>query len=473
MLEDSEFAVKCGGTEITSSNNIVFEMDNATLGPASYFVTDTNRWAVSNVGRFGESNNAEYTRFSSSQFTNTLDSELFQSARLSPGSLRYYGLGLENGNYTVSLQFAETAFQDSRTWESVGRRVFDIYLQGNLEVTDFDIRKEAGGAILRAVDKVFKARVSENYLEIHLFWAGKGTCCIPAQGTYGPSISAISVTPDFVPTVSNTPPTNKKKKTGVIVGIAVAVGVVSFLSVFVVFFLMKRRKRQQSNVDEELLGIDARPYTFSYAELRTATEDFNPSNKLGEGGFGPVFKGTLSDGRVIAVKQLSVASHQGKSQFVAEIATISACSSTLRYDRASLNPWHLQAWHLHENNRELELVDATLSQFSEEEAKRIIGIGLLCTQASPMLRPPMSRVVAMLSRDIEVSAVTTKPGYLTDWKFNDVTGFMTDDTTGTSTSRTDNSQYSSSSNTKAGIGADLSPENTKRPMLHEIVGEGR
>ena len=33
-----------------------------------------------------------------------------------------------------------------------------------------------------------------------------------------------------------------------------------------------------------------RPYTFSYAELKGATEDFNPANKLGEGGFGPVFK---------------------------------------------------------------------------------------------------------------------------------------------------------------------------------------
>ncbi|KAK1376487.1 hypothetical protein POM88_032680 [Heracleum sosnowskyi] len=35
-------------------------------------------------------------------------------------------------------------------------------------------------------------------------------------------------------------------------------------------------------------------------------------------------QGTLTDGRVVAVKKLSVASHQGKSQFVAEIATISA-----------------------------------------------------------------------------------------------------------------------------------------------------
>ena len=36
--------------------------------------------------------------------------------------------------------------------------------------------------------------------------------------------------------------------------------------------------------------MDARPYTFSYAELKNATGDFSPSNKLGEGGFGPVYK---------------------------------------------------------------------------------------------------------------------------------------------------------------------------------------
>ena len=68
-------------------------------------------------------------------------------------------------------------------------------LQGSLALKDFDIRKAAGGVQFKTVEKQFKALVSENHLEIHLFWAGKGTCCIPVQGTYGPSISAISVTP--------------------------------------------------------------------------------------------------------------------------------------------------------------------------------------------------------------------------------------------------------------------------------------
>lgn len=67
-----------------------------------------------------------------------------------------------------------------------------LVLQGALQFKDFDISKEAGG-VERALEKKFNATVSENYLEIHLFWAGKGTCCNPIQGYYGPSISALSV----------------------------------------------------------------------------------------------------------------------------------------------------------------------------------------------------------------------------------------------------------------------------------------
>lgn len=73
--------------------------------------------------------------------------------------------------------------------------LYFVMLQGNLLLKDFDIRKEAGGVSFRAVQKNFQAQVSENFLEIHFYWAGKGTCCIPINGVYGPSISAISVTP--------------------------------------------------------------------------------------------------------------------------------------------------------------------------------------------------------------------------------------------------------------------------------------
>ena len=41
------------------------------------------------------------------------------------------------------------------------------------------------------------------------------------------------------------------------------------------------------------MGLDARPFTFKYVELKRATNDFSPANKLGEGGFGAVYKVTL------------------------------------------------------------------------------------------------------------------------------------------------------------------------------------
>lgn len=51
-------------------------------------------------------------------------------------------------------------------------------------------------------------------------------------------------------------------------------------------------REKHANTDEfaDLLGIDLGPLTFSFSELKAATNDFSPDNKLGEGGFGPVFK---------------------------------------------------------------------------------------------------------------------------------------------------------------------------------------
>ncbi|RDX74300.1 Cysteine-rich receptor-like protein kinase 10, partial [Mucuna pruriens] len=57
---------------------------------------------------------------------------------------------------------------------------------------------------------------------------------------------------------------------------------------------------------------------FPFETLVAATKNFHILNKLGEGGFGPVFKGKLNDGREIAVKKLSQRSSQGKTQFINE-----------------------------------------------------------------------------------------------------------------------------------------------------------
>eukprot|EP00253_Pinus_taeda_P013948 PITA_13948 len=57
---------------------------------------------------------------------------------------------------------------------------------------------------------------------------------------------------------------------------------------------------------------------FKYDTLRHATSDFKAENKLGEGGFGSVFKGFLPDGREVAIKRLNIGSRQGDNQFLNE-----------------------------------------------------------------------------------------------------------------------------------------------------------
>lgn len=109
-------------------------------------------------------------------------------------------------------------------------------------------------------------------------------------------------------------------------------------------------------------------------------------------------------------------------------------------------------------------------EFNEEEVKRLIGVALLCTQTLPSLRPSMSRVVAMLCGDMEVSTVTSKPGYLTDWKFDDITSFVN---TGKATKGTDTSHYTSSSSTSIVAEAEHLSGNGTKPVLHDLIGEGR
>ncbi|XP_043810805.1 G-type lectin S-receptor-like serine/threonine-protein kinase At4g27290 isoform X2 [Manihot esculenta] len=72
---------------------------------------------------------------------------------------------------------------------------------------------------------------------------------------------------------------------------------------------------QSRNEDLELPIVDL-------MTIMKATDNFSSENKLGEGGFGPVYKGTLLDGQEIAVKRLSMISGQGLEEFKNEVLLI-------------------------------------------------------------------------------------------------------------------------------------------------------
>ncbi|KAM6552387.1 hypothetical protein CsatB_002195 [Cannabis sativa] len=408
--------INCGGEEVTIGN-ITYEGDEELVGAAYYL--PKSPWGISNTGDFYGAETTGYIANSES----ALDM-LYKTARISPLSLTYFGRCLANGSYTVKLHFSEIIFRDNKSYFSLGRRIFDVYVQGKLEFKDFNIEKNASGVDKEIVKVVKPVVVSDKTLEIRLQWTGKGTRNVPKIGSYGSLISAISVEPF-------------------------------------------------------LRGLDLQTGFFTFKQIKAATNNFDAANKIGEGGFGSVYKGVLLDGTIIAVKQLSSKSNQGNREFINEIGMISALhhpnlvklhgcciegkqlllvyeymennslahslfeenthistrvAGTIGYmapeyamwgyltDKADVYSFGVMAleivagknntrfrpnenfvclldWatFLQQNGDISELVDPNFgSKFKKEEANRVIKVALLCINPSPSVRPTMSKVVSML-----------------------------------------------------------------------------
>ncbi|KAJ8616563.1 hypothetical protein MRB53_035935 [Persea americana] len=283
----SKFYINCGGEKVTAPVNgthriTTFTEDQDSRGAARY-IQSGKHWAFSSTGNFLDNNQDQdlYIGKNISRLTMP-DSQLYTTARLSPLSLTYYGFCLWDGSYTVKLHFAEIMFSDNKSYSSLGKRIFDIYVQGKLVWKDFNIVAEAGGTH-KAVVRNFTANVTTNTLEIRFYWAGKGTESLPSKGTYGPLISAISVESDFTP-----PGGGNKICAGAVIGIVASVFCVIFLIIGVLWW--KGCFRKKSTMYEDLKRLDLQTGSFTLRQLKAATNNFDASNKIGEGGFGPVYK---------------------------------------------------------------------------------------------------------------------------------------------------------------------------------------
>ncbi|KAJ0081074.1 hypothetical protein Patl1_10415 [Pistacia atlantica] len=351
--------INCGG-ETVKINGRTFEGDAGVGGGVAtfYFNANTN-WGFSSTGDFMDDDDEQNTNYIANLQSSQI-SELYSNARIAPLLLTYVGYCLENGSYTVSLHFAEIQFTNDKTYRSLGRRKFDIYVQDRLVEKDFDIEAIASG-VLKPVIKEYKANVTSNILEIRFIWAGKGTTAIPKGGVYGPLISAISVDPNFKPHYGG-----EKRK---IVPIVVSIGVVGFFFIFLAFGILCRRYfTTNSGRETDFKGLDdLHTSYFTLKQIKAATNNFDSSNKIGEGGFGPVYK----------------------------------------------------AFNLQQRGKLRELVDANLgSDFDKVEAERMIKVALVCTNASPSLRPTMSEVVSMLEGTSAIpDAVPVAGSYGEDLRF--------------------------------------------------------
>ncbi|KAF9670893.1 hypothetical protein SADUNF_Sadunf13G0116500 [Salix dunnii] len=149
--------------------------------------------------------------------------------------------------------------------------------------------------------------------------------------------------------------TRKKKHTIIIAVAAISIGL---LGVLCGYFIWRKSFGKQERIEKTCTGMstsfeigksETELNIFSFNQIVAVTNDFCEENKLGEGGFGPVYK----------------------------------------------------AWELWNDDRGQELIDPSIRDTSEcpERALKCIHVGLLCVQESPVDRPTMPLVVQMLSND--------------------------------------------------------------------------
>ncbi|CAA7049640.1 unnamed protein product [Microthlaspi erraticum] len=121
---------------------------------------------------------------------------------------------------------------------------------------------------------------------------------------------------------------NEEDKKGISAGVVVAITVSTVVTILILlalaFFLCRKRKsyqRTETESDSDISTTHSSQYDFKTIEA--ATNKFSRSNKLGEGGFGEVYKGKFSDGTEVAVKRLSKKSGQGAREFRNEAVLVS------------------------------------------------------------------------------------------------------------------------------------------------------
>ncbi|GLT61793.1 hypothetical protein SLA2020_344750 [Shorea laevis] len=159
-------------------------------------------------------------------------------------------------------------------------------------------------------------------------FSSPGLCFLRSQALSFKKVDASSNQSLFLkvqnsptPQIPRPPVSPKKGRTqniGVIIGSTLGASFFVLLIICILSFL--ESKKDPKDVEEDYLGhISGTPSRFSYEELKVATNNF--SNKLGEGGFGCVFQGTLPGGAQIAVKCLDGFGPVRKS-FIAEVETI-------------------------------------------------------------------------------------------------------------------------------------------------------
>ncbi|KAM1699806.1 hypothetical protein ACFX2K_031109 [Malus domestica] len=120
-----------------------------------------------------------------------------------------------------------------------------------------------------------------------------------------------------------------KSKMGLLLGLGIAGSLILFAGLGLVWFIYRKKSKAVDGrdenpfcnklIDKELENVTG-PRKFSYHELARATSNFEEGEKLGEGGFGGVYRGFIKDLNLqVAVKRISSGSKQGMKEYASEV----------------------------------------------------------------------------------------------------------------------------------------------------------
>nr|GMC72387.1 probable L-type lectin-domain containing receptor kinase S.7 [Ipomoea batatas] len=142
---------------------------------------------------------------------------------------------------------------------------------------------------------------------------------------------------------------------------------------------MKKTKQESMNTVDDAAEVVAEPWRqFSYKELRSATRGFSSKNIIGQGASGTVYKACF--------REVACGRRPGKGKKM-----------------EGLVDW---VWRLHYEGRIIEAADRRLNgEFSEDEMRKVLLVGLSCANPDSTERPSMKRVLQTLMNEVETMVV--------------------------------------------------------------------
>ncbi|XP_042482430.1 putative receptor-like protein kinase At4g00960 [Macadamia integrifolia] len=137
---------------------------------------------------------------------------------------------------------------------------------------------------------------------------------------YQPSTTP-AIAPSTNTTVTATGNNGGNRRKSITIIVLVIINVATFIIIVIISNFYRRLQKRKLKLDEDyhndMTWVDS--LLFNLETIKAATDNFSDENKLGQGGFGTVYKGILLDGQTVAVKRLSKTSEQGEIEFKNEV----------------------------------------------------------------------------------------------------------------------------------------------------------